>query len=154
MNSVYRNIFLAMLAVATLAPAATQADTRFGIRAGSYTDTDEPFIGAELLAPVSNQLYVNPNVEYVFVEYGDFLTANLDFHYDVPTRSSLFFWLGGGPALGYFNFPGDLDSEVEFGVNLLAGIGIETRGRLIPYIQAKAVVGDIEDVVLAVGLRF
>jgi hypothetical protein len=81
-------------------PVTAFADgVRFGVRGGYYTKVDEPFVGAELLARVAPRLYFNPNVEYVFVDNGTYMTFNGDFHYDFPTHSRTYTWLGAGLAL-------------------------------------------------------
>ncbi|MBD3386098.1 hypothetical protein GF407_14380 [candidate division KSB1 bacterium] len=90
----------------------------------------------------------------VLIDYGTYLTTNLDLHYDFATRSRMYFWLGGGLGLAYFSPEGNGDSNSELAVNLLAGLGFNTTGSLVPYIQAKAILGDADDFVITFGLRF
>jgi hypothetical protein len=130
------------------------AKSKFGVRAGSYTDLEELFLGVDLLSPIGSHTYLNPNLEYVFIDYGTYLTANMDFHYDFDTRSPFFFWLGGGAGLAYFSPEGGGDSNSELALNILGGLGLKTRGSLVPYIQAKAILGDADDFVITLGLRF
>lgn len=140
------------LIILMLVPGLFAADP--GIRIGTYTDAGEFFAGVEILTPLSPQVYFNPNIEYVFVDYGDLMTLNLDVHYDFPTRSNMLYWVGAGLAVQYFDPAEGGDSGTNAGLNILGGLGLVTRGGIIPYAQAKVVVGDVEEFVLAVGLRF
>lgn len=131
-------------------------DMMFGVRAGGYFDAEAGFIGGEVLVPVSgDHWYFNPNLEYVFVDRGDLITFNFDFHYDLPT-DDFYFWLGAGPAILYFNPERDVfDSDTDIGVNLFVGLGFKVgSGRVVPYVQPKVIIADNSEFALAVGLRF
>ena len=108
---------------------------------------------AELLARVAPRFYFNPNVEYVFVDNGTYMTFNGDFHYDFPTHGRTYTWLGAGPALVRVDPEGPANANTDLAANLLGGIGFR-RGSVIPYIQAKAIIKSDSLVSLAVGLRF
>lgn len=138
----------------TAFPALAGSGGDFGIRGGIYTDRDDGFLGAEYNAPLSRQVFINPNVEYVFVDRGTFMTFNFDGHYDFPTRSSVYVWAGGGLGMLYWNPEGPGESNTDLGVNLLFGLGFKTAGSVVPYIQAKAILADNNDFVLGFGLRF
>lgn len=125
-----------------------------GIRAGRYMDTEEFFIGGELLSRIAGNLFFNPNVEYVFLDNVTYMTFNLDFHYDFYTNSPLFFWLGSGLGVLYANPDGPAESDTDIGANLLFGIGIDTVSTLTPYFQVKYILADNDEIVLGVGLRF
>lgn len=125
-----------------------------GVRGGAYFDVDEPFVGVELLFPLVDRLWFNPNFEWVFIDRGDLYTINLDVHYDLPTHGPYMFWLGAGLALSRFDPPGPIEADTDPGLNLLAGLGFARTG-LIPYVQAKALIDDGNtEFVLAGGLRF
>jgi hypothetical protein len=135
-------------------PATAVADgVQFGVRGGYYTKVDKPFLGAELLVRVAPRLYFNPNVEYVFVDNGTYMTFNGDFHYDFPTHSHTYTWLGAGLALVRVDPEGPANANTDLAANLLGGIGVR-KGSLIPYIQAKAIIKSDSLFSLAVGLRF
>ena len=135
-------------------PATAFADgVQFGVRGGYYTKVDKPFLGAELLARVAPRFYFNPNVEYVFVDNGTYMTFNGDFHYDFPTHGRTYAWLGAGPALVRVDPEGPANANTDLAANLLGGIGFR-RGSVIPYVQAKAIIQSDSLVSLAVGLRF
>jgi len=145
---------LALAAAILLAlPAATQADPRFGVRVGYYTEAEDPFIGAELLFRIVPEIYFNPNVEVVLVDNGRYLTANGDFHYDFYQSRRTFLWLGAGLAVLNRDPEGPADGDTDLGLNLLGGIGAR-RGRVIPYAQAKIILKSDTEFVIGVGLRF
>jgi hypothetical protein len=149
---------LAALA-AVSAPAPAAADVDFGVRGGVYTDVEEGFLGVELLMPVTGQWFFNPNIEYVFVDPGSLWTLNGDFHYDFAREGNVTFWAGGGPAVIFRDRDDgrrgrrDDGSETDVGANLLAGLGL-VRGGVRPYAQAKILLSDDTEAVLAVGVRF
>ena len=151
---------LLLLLTALLVPgAAAAADVDFGIRAGEYTDIGEPFVGVEINYPVTRDWWFNPNLEYVFVDEGDLLTINGDFHYDFHVDDPLYVWAGGGPALILSDRDDDRrrrdddDDETDFGLNVLAGIGFQA-GPVVPYAQIKAIVSDENEFVIGFGVRF
>ena len=145
-----------LLAVALLSPTAAGA-AMFGVRAGEYTEVGEPFIGLEFLTQVVRpEIWFNPNFEYVLVDNGDLVTLNFDFHYDFDVPDPLLVWAGAGPALVYSQIDrprGDDDNETDIGLNLLGGVGWRVNS-LVPYLQAKALLSDENEFVVAVGLRF
>lgn len=129
----------------------TNAQVDFGARAGVYTDVGDPFIGAELLFPISGNIYFNPNIEYVFVDVGNYMTFNADAHYDFPVQS-VYLWAGAGLAIAYRSV-GDF-SDTSAGLNLLTGVGLKDAGSVIPYAQLKIILADNSEVALGLGIRF
>ncbi|MGH9748463.1 MAG: hypothetical protein ACRD6R_00875 [Candidatus Polarisedimenticolia bacterium] len=132
----------------------TAAD--FGVRGGPYTDSEEPFVGAELLFNLDNEnrWYGNPNAEYVFVENGGLATVSFDFHYDLAAGGRAAVWAGAGPTLILVDRdrPGN-DDDVDAGANLLFGVGAR-EGEVRPYGQVKLILADDSQAVLAFGIRF
>jgi len=143
------------LAVASclIAPPVFGDGLRFGLRAGYYTDAEEPFAGAELLVPVTHRFYFNPNVEYVFVDSGHYLTYNADFHYDFGVSRSTYFWLGGGLAVVQVDPEGPDNGDTDVAANFLGGIGFRARS-VIPYFQAKVIAKSDTEFAVAFGVRF
>lgn len=138
-----------LLATAISSPAQT-----VGIRVGAYTSPRDLFVGGEFLFPVSRLFYINPNVEWVFVESGTYVTFNLDGHFDIyPSGSSAFLWLGGGLAIIYSSPEGG-GGNADVGFNLLGGLGWRTGSGIIPYVQVKAIIKDGSQGVVGIGLRF
>lgn len=144
-------VLLVLMLIAS--PSSAAAEVKVGIRGGFYTEAEEPFLGAELLAKLATRFYFNPNVEYVFVEGARYITWNADFHYDFHARGNSFAWLGAGLALVSVNPDGPGGSDNDVAANFLAGIGVRT-GSLIPYFQARLIAKDDTELVLAFGLRF
>ena len=122
--------FTLAAAIVLAAPAAAQADPRFGVRLGYYA-AEAPFLGAELLFRIVPEIYFNPNVEAVLVDDGRFLSVNADFHYDFRAGRRTFAWLGAGLAVVNRDKEGPAEGETALGINLLAGIGAG-HGRVIP----------------------
>jgi hypothetical protein len=140
----------ASFAFLTLAAAPGQA-AQLDLRVGSYTDLDKLFAGAGFLSHVGGSIYLNPNVEYVFVDSGRYGTLNLDAHYDLPTHGRPHLWIGGGLALVHNNPEGEGGSTTDARGNLLVGLGLGS-GRSIFYVQAKFISDD--QFVAAAGIRF
>lgn len=113
-------------------------------------------MGGEVLAGLPwRNWYFNPNIEYVFGNHANLATVNFDFHYDFPTRSSLYVWLGGGPCIVHFDPDSrNQNSQTDLGLNLLMGVGFNKGGTIIPYIQPKVLISDHSDFALAFGVRF
>lgn len=150
-----RLVLYSVLAAALAVPASVSADEGVlaGVRAGYYTEAEEPFLGAELLVRLGHRVYFNPNFEYVFTENRKYYTMNADFHYDFPTDSRTFFWAGAGLALVRVDPENRQDTTTDAAANFLLGVGL-SRGEVIPYLQAKVIAKDNTEFVLAVGLRF
>ena len=151
-----RTCLLGALCLAGLGLATTTAradDLKFGVRAGYYTEADGASLGVELLAPVAHRVWFNPNFEYVFVEDASYWTVNADFHYDFPTRSSTYVWLGGGLALVHVDPEGPAESDTDVGANFIGGVGFRT-GSVIPYFQAKLIAKSDTEFAIAFGIRF
>lgn len=157
-----RRMLLTVMTLATLAavaaPGPAAAQLQFGVRAGEYTDAGEPFVGVDLLARITGQWFFNPSFEYVFVDDGDLMTINGDVHYDFDVDAPTYVWAGGGPALILRDSDSrrgrnDDDNETDFGLNLLAGVGLRA-GPVVPYAQLKAILSDENEFVVGFGVRF
>jgi len=131
-----------------------QSRGAFGIRTGIYTDLSDLFIGGEYLAPIGSRIFLNPNIEYIFVADGSYWTFNLDAHYDFPTYSDVYVWTGGGIGILHFSPKGPPDATTNVGLNLLFGLGFGTASTIIPYVQGKAIISDNTDFEFGLGIRF
>jgi hypothetical protein len=148
-----RTVLAASLCLSAVPAVALADDFRVGVRGGYYTKVEKPFLGAEVLVRVAPRFFFNPNFEYVFVDNGTYMTFNGDFHYDFPTHSSTYVWLGAGPALVRVDPEGPAPANTDVAANLLAGIGFRT-GSIIPYFQVKAIIKNDSLLSLAFGVRF
>lgn len=146
-------LFGAVLAL-TAPASARAADLDFGVRAGAYLEDNDPFVGLELLMPIGkSDWYFNPNVEFVFADARDRVSANADFHYDFRQERDFYLWAGAGLAAIHTDADGRRDSETDLGANLLGGIGWRLSG-MTPYAQLKIVLADESEVVAGIGIRF
>ena len=145
--------FLLALLVATMTPSLAHADLDGDLRGGVYTDASETFVGAGLLTSIGGGWMFNPNIEWVFVDRGDLATLNADFHYDFASQDQTDFWLGAGLA-GVFRENRFGNDETDLGLNLLGGVGFLRNSAVRPYLQAKILLSDETEGVVAVGIRF
>jgi len=148
---VARSLAVVAVGLATLSTSTPAMADMFGVRAGYYTKAEKPFVGAELLVPLSHSVFLDPNVEYVFTEGQTYMTFNADFHYDFPTHGSTYVWAGAGLAVLYSNTDGP-GSSTDVGANFIFGLG--RRGPVVPYVQAKLIAKTDTEFVIGVGLRF
>lgn len=147
-------VVMAMSAILVLVGTRrASADSMVGFRVGYYTDVEEPFIGGELLFRVAPLFYFNPNLEYVFVENARYLTANADFHFDFPSKSKVFAWIGAGLGVVSINPEGRARTRNDAAGNFLLGVGF-SRGPVIPYGQLKFIAKRNSELALGFGLRF
>lgn len=144
---------LLLLVFCTATTVYADSGSFFGLRAGYYTDVEEAFVGAEYLTGIAPSIDFNPNIEYVLIDNMTYMTINLDSHYDFYNSRGGFVYLGAGLGISYFDIEGASDSETDTGLNLFAGAGI-ARSSVIPYIQAKMIIGDNDEFVIGFGLRF
>lgn len=146
--------FSVIAATVAFAPPAHAADMDFGVRAGVDVDGSDPFVGVELLMPMSHRLFFNPNVERYFRDNDRDLTSlNADMHYDFNVGHDKYAWAGAGLALQLRDKRQAGEDRTSVGVNVLGGLGIQA-GTITPYVQAKAVLADDDQVVIGVGVRF
>jgi len=151
--SLRRLLLVLAVAVAGSVPAS-EAQTLFGGRIGAYVDQEDFFIGGEVLTPIADAFYLNPNVEYVFADRGHEATFNFDVHYDFARRSQMTFWVGAGLGILYFDREGPAGSDADVGANLLFGASFLRTADVIPYVQAKVIVADDSELAIGFGLRF
>lgn len=120
-------------------------------RAGYYTDNNDLFLGTGLNLNIAT-ISVCPNLEYVFIDKGDFYTLNLDGHLNLVTPPGTALWIGLGLTRLYYN-PDNGSSTRESGMNLLAGFGL-TKIPLRPYLQGKFIIADNSQFVIGAGIVF
>jgi hypothetical protein len=144
---------VAALTLLLLASAVQAQGVDGDLRVGVYSDADETFVGGGILAGLGGSWYFNPNLEYVLVDRGDLFTLNADFHYDLARRSEADIWLGGGVALVERSHGHGADDS-DVGLNLLAGIGFLRHRPIRPFLQAKLLLADNTEGVIAFGIRF
>jgi len=149
-----RSLFVAapILALA-LAAAPASAGTMFGVRTGVYSDANAGFLGGEVVTSIAPSWYFNPNLEVAVNGSHDVVTVNGDFHYDFFEDRPYWVWAGGGPAVVHREFADNSD-RTDLGANFLGGIAWKTASKVSPYLQAKVLISETDEAVLAFGLRF
>lgn len=153
-NAKRTGVVIGITALLVLAGARhASADSLVGFRVGSYTDVEKPFVGGELLFRVAPLFYFNPNLEYVFVENAQYFSANADFHFDFPSKSKVFAWIGAGVGVISVNPEGRARTRNDAAGNFLLGVGF-SRGPVIPYGQLKFIAKRNSELAIGVGLRF
>jgi hypothetical protein len=145
-------VITAVIPTVVLATYA-HADSLVGVRTGVYTEAEAGFFGAEVVTPIAQTWYFNPNLEYAFVGVDrDVLSINGDFHYDFILDRPFYLWAGAGPAVIVREVvPGD--RQTDLGVNLIGGMGWK-KTNVEPYLQGKVAFSDDTEAVLAFGARF
>jgi hypothetical protein len=149
-----RILLILLLSLVLTSVSVADSPNMMGLRLGTYTDLEEPYIGIEYLTGIAPNIDINPNLEYVLTDMGTFYTLNFDFHYDAYTvRRGPFAWVGAGLAYTSFDPDGPIEGDSDLGLNLFFGAGLDRPG-FVPYVQLKFLIGDYDDTVLNAGLRF
>ena len=142
--------------------AAAEAQVRFAPQVAFGTESDFG-IGGRVNFPLT-QLFNTAGFfgvgefNYFFpggnVNYWE-LNANLN--YLIPgVRGNVHPYAGGGANLGHVsvdNCTGDC-SSTDIGLNLVGGINIETRTKMMPFIEGRIQLGHGDQVVFTGGLYF
>jgi hypothetical protein len=111
----------ALAAVAGVAPAAAQD---FGVRGGASLDPDGVYVGGHVeTAPLVDRLHFRPNLE---IGLGDITVAsiNFEFVYKFPRQTDWGLYLGGGPAVNFYNRtrPRGSNTSTDAGLNFMVGV--------------------------------
>lgn len=153
MRRTYRSQILGALAIVAAIAAFPLHAATLGVRTGVYTDANAGFVGGEVLTSIAPNFYFDPNLEVALANSRDVVTVNGDFHYDFLTDRSYYVWAGAGPAFVHREFADEADRN-DLGANLLAGIGWKTTAKVTPYVQAKVLLSNDDEAILAFGMRF
>jgi opacity protein-like surface antigen len=146
-------IFILIACTLALAPALLAGD--FGVRAGRNHDTDEDFVGVEMLYDLG-AVNLNPNIEYSLADNVTAGSINLDVTVDVMQIAAIHPYLGAGIGLAYLDT--DLSATTTNAVgNAIGGVTFDLT-MLKPYAQVKysrrLENGSGHELSFAVGLRF
>ena len=125
------------------------ASAQVGVRGGISIDPDQGYFGGHYeTPPLIDRLYFRPNLE---IGLGDDVThvgGNMEFIYKFPRKQNWNLYAGGGPAINFYNF--DNDSNTEGGLNLIVGAE-QAKGLMF---EAKFGVFDSPDFKFGVGWTF
>jgi hypothetical protein len=114
--------FLLCLVVFTGAMAAGPAQAQSiapGVEGGVSLDPDQFYFGGHVeTSPLIDRLRFRPSVD---IGIGDVTTVagNFEFTYTFPSSQPWSLYVGGGPAINWYNF--DNGSDAEAGFNFLGG---------------------------------
>ena len=137
-----------MMWIVSSEPAHAQGP---GVRAGVSVDPDQFYFGGHYeTGELIDRLRFRPNLE---VGVGDDVTtvaANIEVIYKIPVkkRRGTSFYLGGGPAINWYDTEDDTDAEAGF--NLLGGIEFNERF----FFEVKGGLADSPDLKIGIGYTF
>ena len=148
------NKLLLAAAFTTASTAAIAAEPHgINVKAGNYFDIDEPYVGVGYDMPVAPRWSLDPNMEYVFVNYGNLYTFNIDGKYQLTPGANNPMWVGAG--IGMIRHTGTRADSTDSAINLRWGIDFANyQGAFTPFISTKAVFSDNSDFAVSFGVRF
>lgn len=112
-----------------------------GIALGAHLELESP----------GSRWHVQPNVLYW---NGDPLTGfngNVDAFYHFGPESRTIPYLGGGLGFSMIDLPGNIDSQTDLGVNLLAGMMFPS-GRNSMFLEGRYTISDVNQAALLFGI--
>lgn len=91
-----------------------------GVRAGASVDPDQFYLGAHVeTGAIVNRVHLRPNLEIGFGDDVTLVAVNIEAVYRFPLHQSPWtVYGGGGPAINYYNFDEDRDSDTRGGFKL------------------------------------
>ena len=115
--------FLVCLVVFTGAMAATPAQAQSiapGAQGGVSLDPDQFYFGGHVeTSPLIDRLRFRPSVD-IGIGDGTTVAGNFEFTYTFPTSQPWSLYVGGGPAINWYN-PDNGESDAQAGFNFLGG---------------------------------
>ncbi len=144
--------FLVCLVVFTGAMAATPAQAQQiapGVQAGVSVDPDQFYFGGHIeTSPLIDRLRFRPSVD-VGIGDGTTVSGNFEFTYTFPGGRPWNLYVGGGPAINWYDFDNGR-SDTEGGFNFLVGAK-NNRGL---FFEAKVGVEGSPELKFGVGYTF
>lgn len=147
-------ISLAIVALAaTAAPAGAQTSrAHIGPHLSYNFDIEEVAIGPQLGIPIGPRLEFYPSFDWYLVNNGSLWGLNTDLKYRVGGQGMEWFYLGGGLNLMGRN-PDNGRSRTDANANLFLGAE-SLAGRVHPFAEFRAILGDGSSAQVAFGLNF
>jgi hypothetical protein len=140
-------VVLGLLSAALATPA--EAQVRPGVQGGVSLDPDQVYFGGHVeTSPLVDRLRFRPGIE---IGLGDDLTLvgfNFDFTYAFTANRPWNLFVGGGPAVNWYDSDGGSDSEGGF--NFLLG----ARNRDGLFFEMRVGLIDSPDLKFGVGYAF
>lgn len=130
-----------------------RSSVRPDIRLGVFTDGGVFSAGGGAQFFVTNDIYINPMAEFVFISGATAIFISIDGAYQFATDGPIGAWAGAG--LGILFATGGGGSATQAGLNLLGGVSLPiVNSSLEPYIQGKLFVSSSNTFQIALGVRF
>lgn len=146
--------------------SSAQTDTRLGIMIAYGSEIENVGLGVNAEFPVMENLAIAPSFIYYFPQDNYFggdmnwweLNANANYYF-VDNEDLGFYGLAGlnysHVSLDYDTQWGSVDdSDGEFGLNLGVGANLNINSNITPFAEAKYVIIDGDQFVIAAGVRF
>jgi len=141
------------LSLVVFPPQPLQAQTAFGVQ-GNWGSEADFGVGARLLANIPNVNLEAVVSADIFFPDNDFdwleFNGNLFYHFHAPGAANVLPYLGGGLNVTRISNGG---STTETGLNLGGGVRFPRPG-ITPFLEARAVLSDADQLVLTFGVLF
>jgi len=139
---------LGLAGAMTATPAEAQVAP--GVQAGVSLDPDQFYFGGHIdSSPLVDRLRFRPSVDIGIGGDGTAVAANFEFTYTFPGTRRWNPYVGGGPAVNFFN-PDVGDSDSQAGLNLLVG----AKNNAGVFFEIKIGVEGSPDLKFGVGYTF
>lgn len=158
-------VFAAVL-IAGMGQLFAQDSNRIGAQLIYGTEINTLGIGAIAEFPVAERMAISPSFSFYFPKDQGFvktsafeINGNLNYTF-VEENSLLFYGIGGINYTNYkvkSNLPGVPNSSIstgDIGLNLGVGANFEVGQSFLPFAEVKYVVGGLDQLVLAGGVKF
>ena len=150
---------LLLCTLAAMIPAAANAEaltTAYGPRLGFSTDPDQLVVGGQIeLGEMAPDLTFIPNIELGFGDNVTTIQLNADVHYHFRVSGSAWRpYVGGGLGIAFYDFDNGAGSDSEFGLNVIGGSIVPTKGGSRFFVELKLATSDLPSVKGLVGWNF
>lgn len=136
------------------APAPATAQLAVGVQADVASETDLGVGGRILGHLAGSHLEAVGSFDHYFpdgpVDFWE-LNANLFYHFHVAGTPRVLPYAGGGLNLAHIS---NGDGDTEPGLNLGGGVRFPTRSGPAPFVELRAVVSDVDQLVATFGVLF
>jgi len=149
----------------TVCLTASFAQIRVGGFLANGSEIEQWGLGANAEFFLNEKMAIQPNLIFYFPEKANGVKSsvwelNADFHYYFFSQDVVSLYGKGGLnfttahyKIDVSGFPSASDSQTELGLNL--GIGANFNvGSVLPFVEVKYVLGDFDEAVIALGVKF
>ncbi|WP_420318096.1 outer membrane protein [Ekhidna sp.] len=147
------------LLLVTVISLASNAQSRVGVGLAYGAEIESAGIGVNGEFAASSQINIAPSFIYYFKK--DNVTwweLNGNINYIFSENSATIYGIAGlnltGVSVDLSDFGGGKQSDSELGLNIGIGANFDTGGSLMPFAEAKYVLGNADQLSLFGGVRF